>query len=95
MNIKTILSAGALVAMFIASGSAGACDAAGKSTHIGSLMTVNAEQKTFTIQDAQSHGPLTFSASKEIIDGLKDATGNIMVNYKIQGDGLTAIGVAF
>jgi hypothetical protein len=95
MNMKTILTGAALASALITSSTVWACDAAGKSTHIGSLMTVNAEQSTFTIQDAQSRGPITFVANNEIIQGLKDAKGSIMVNYTEEGDTLTAVGVTF
>jgi hypothetical protein len=95
MTIKSILTSAALAGALVASSSAGACDAAGKNTHIGSLMTVNAAQNTFTIQDAQSRSPITFVTNTEIIEGLKDAKGSIMVNYKEDGDTLTAVGVTF
>lgn len=73
-----------------------ACDAAGNSTHIGSLMSVNAADKTFTIQDAQLNSPITFVASSDIIEALNDAKGSIMVNYEEKEDGkLTAVGVTF
>jgi hypothetical protein len=73
-----------------------ACDGAGKSTHIGSLMSVNAAGKTFTIKDAQLNSPITFVASAEIIQALNDAKGSIMVNYEEQDNGkLTAVGVTF
>lgn len=93
--IRTTMSATALAIALVTSSATWACDAAGKTTHIGSLMTVNAEQNSFTIQDAQSHNPITFTASHEIIEGLKDAKGNVMVNYKEDGDSLTAVGVTF
>jgi hypothetical protein len=95
MNLKSILSGLALATVVVASSSVWACDMAGKSTHVGSLMTVNAKQSTFTIQDAQTQSPITFAANEEIIQGLKDASGSIMVNYKEDGDTLTAVGVTF
>jgi hypothetical protein len=96
MNLKSILSGMALATVVTASSSVWACDMAGKSTHVGSLMTVDAEQSTFTIQDAQTHGPITFAANDEIIQGLKDASGgSIMVNYTEDGDTLKAVGVTF
>jgi hypothetical protein len=95
MNTKTILTGAALAFTLVTSSTVWACDAAGKNTHIGSLMTVNAEQSTFTIRDAQSRGPITFIANNEIIEGLKDAKGSVMVNYKEDGDTLTAVGVTF
>ena len=85
----------ALASALLTSSSLWACDAAGKNTHIGSLMTVNAEQSTFTIEDAQSRSPITFAANNEIIEGLKGASGSVMVNYKKDGDTLTAVGVTF
>ncbi|WP_455211559.1 hypothetical protein [Kaarinaea lacus] len=95
MKMKTILAGTALAFTVVTSSSVWACDMAGKNTHIGSLMTVNAEQSTFTIRDAQSRSPITFAANNEIIQGLKDAKGSIMVNYKEEGDTLTAVGVTF
>ncbi len=95
MNMKTILAGAALACTLVTSSTVWACDAAGKNTHVGSLMTVNAEQSTFTIQDAQSRSPITFVANNEIIEGLKEAKGSVMVNYKEDGDTLTAIGVTF
>jgi len=74
-----------------------ACDGAGPSTHIGMVQSVDASSKTFTIIDAQTRMPIKFVASNEIIDGLKDAKGSVMVNYEeIEGsDGLKAVGVTF
>ena len=74
-----------------------ACDGAGPSTHIGTVQSVDASSKTFTIIDAQTRMPIKFMASNEIIDGLKDAKGSVMVNYEEMesGDGLKAVGVTF
>lgn len=92
--VKAIL-VGAL--FIIAPISTWACDAAGPSTHIGTVKSVDASGKTFTIIDAQTRMPITFIASNEIIDGLKDAKGSVMVNFE-QMDGsseLKALGVTF
>lgn len=95
MKIRSTLLGSILLGMFIAPGVTWACDAAGKNTHIGNLMNVNAQQNTFTIRDAQSRSPITFIANNEIIEGLKEASGSIMVNYKEEGATLTATGVTF
>lgn len=74
-----------------------ACDGAGPSTHVGNLKSVDASSKTFTIIDAQTSMPIKFVANNEIIDGLKDAKGSVMVNYE-EMDGsseLKAVGVTF
>ena len=89
--IAKIVLAGALLAPI----TTWACDAAGPSTHIGNVLSVDAAKKTFTIRDAQSNSPITFAATNEIINGLKDARGSIMVNYEQDGDNLTAVGVTF
>ena len=74
-----------------------ACDAAGPSTHIGTVQSVDASSKTFTIIDAQTRMPIKFVASNEIIEGLKDAKGSVMVNYEEMEStsGLKAVGVTF
>ena len=74
-----------------------ACDAAGPSTHIGTVQSVDASSKSFTIIDAQTRMPIKFVANNEIIDGLKDAKGSVMVNFEQMEDSsdLKAIGVTF
>lgn len=72
-----------------------ACDGAGPSTHIGNVVSVDSAKKTFTITDAQLRMPITFMASTDIIDALKEAKGSVMVNYQEDGDALTAVGVTF
>ena len=87
----------ALSAAFVLSASplyAVACDAA-NSVHVGNVLTVDAQGKTFTIRDAATQSPITFLASNEIIAGLKDAKGSIRVNYEEDGDKLKAVGVTF
>jgi len=88
----------ALSAAFVLSASpfyAMACEGAGRFTHMGNVLSVDASGKTFTIRDAQTQKPITFLANNEIIDGLKDAKGSIMVNYQADGDKLKAVGVTF
>ncbi|MDH5324025.1 MAG: hypothetical protein OEZ68_18845 [Gammaproteobacteria bacterium] len=95
MNTR-LLSKIVLMGALIAPITTWACDAAGPSTHIGNVLSVDAGKKTFTIRDAQSNSPITFAASNEIIDGLKGAKGSVMVNYEDSDDGgLKAVGVTF
>ncbi len=84
-------------ALFISPLATWACDAAGPSTHIGTVQSVDASSNTFTIIDAQTRMPITFMASNEIIDGLKDAKGSVMVNFQQMdgSDNLKALGVTF
>jgi hypothetical protein len=105
INLKTklltgILSTTLITLTFISSAlltahSSWACDAAGRNTHIGSLIKVDLRQNTFTILDAQSRKKIIFSANKKILHGLKDEKGSILVNYEKHGDDLSAVGVIF
>jgi hypothetical protein len=96
MTKRTTLALTLFTASLFASSAALACDAMGKSTHMGQLMSVDAKQKTFTIRDAQSQSPVTFTANNEILAGLKEASGSIMVNYEEEdGGSLNAVGVTF
>jgi hypothetical protein len=91
--VKSVLAATLLCAPLIT----WACDAAGPSTHVGNIKSVDATGKTFTIIDAQTQSPITFVANNEIINGLKDAKGSVMVNYEEMEDSskLKALGVTF
>ena len=96
MTKRTTFVITALFASLFISGATLACDAMGKSAHMGQLMSVDATQKTFTIRDAQSQSPITFTANNDILTGLKDASGSIMVNYEEKdGGSLNAVGVTF
>jgi hypothetical protein len=91
--VKTTLAA----LFFIAPLATWACDAAGPSTHIGTVQSVDASSMTFTIIDAQTRMPIKFVANNEIIDGLKEAKGSVMVNFEqVEGStDLKAVGVTF
>jgi len=72
-----------------------ACDAMGPSTHMGQLMSVDPASNTFTIRDAQSGGPITFSADADVLKALKAHSGSVMVNYEETDEGNKAVGVSF
>lgn len=91
---RTLITAVLAGALFI-TGAALACDSAGPSTHIGQLLSIDKDTQTFTIRDAESRGPITFSANAEIITALQGFAGNLMVNYQEGDMGLTALGVTF
>ena len=92
----TTLASALMVGSMFISGAVLACDGAGPSTHMGQLMSLDTTNHTFTIRDAQTQGPITFKANDEIMTGLKDYSGNLMVNYEEKEDGgLNAVGVTF
>jgi hypothetical protein len=96
MNKTTILTIALFLGTLFGANATLACESMGPSTHMGSLMSVDAGNRTFTIRDAQSRSPITFVATEEIITGLKGFAGSLMVNYKEGADGgLNAVGVTF
>jgi len=96
MYKQSLLSGVLLASAMFTSGAALACESMGPTTHMGQLMSVDATKHTFTIRDAESSSPITFIATQEIITGLKDFAGSLMVNYEENDDGgLNAVGVTF
>ncbi len=45
-----------------------ACDALGANRHIGVVTEINTDAETFTIIDAQRQKPVTFTASRKILE---------------------------
>lgn len=95
MQLRHIALASLTLAAVAITNVALACDAMGSHTHMGMLMSIDPAHKTFTINDAQSGQPITFSAEAAIIDGLQGYTGSVMVNYTQAQEGFTAVGVTF
>jgi len=58
---------------------ASACDAAGSHTHVGQVLSV--DWNTFTIRDAQSGGPISFTADKKMQGSMPAAGDSIAVKY--------------
>jgi hypothetical protein len=71
------------------------CSAAGPNKHIGMLMNVDAATNTFTMLDAETNQPITFSADKAIIESLNNAIGMIHVDFVSEGTKLRAIDVQY
>ena len=93
---KNVTAGVLLVAGLIAAPVASwACDGAGPATHIGKVSAVDAAAKKFTIKDVQTQGPITFTATDEIIKGLSGAKGMVTVKYQEENGGYTAVGVTF
>jgi hypothetical protein len=85
----------AIVGALFAAGSTGAwaCKAAGPDTHVGTLQSVDAKTKSFTIIDAETRGPIEFQADEAILNQLKDVKGMIGVVHEKVGSALRALGI--
>lgn len=71
-------------------GSALACEGAGHNKHVGDVTKVDTMAGTFTIRDLETNAPITFKASKEILDHAAQAKGQVMVGYEKSGNTLKA-----
>lgn len=89
-----LLVSAALVASVLSTGAL-ACGPEGSHRHMGQVMSVDREGGTFTIMDAQTASPITFSADKEILDGVTRARGGVMVDYSEDGGTLRAERIQF
>ena len=72
-----------------------ACTAAGPSTHVGKVLKVDDEKKTFTILDAQTVSPVTFQADGDIIAKVTNAIGTAFVDFNVDGVTLITTNVTF
>jgi len=71
--------------------SALACKAAGLHKHVGPITSIDNNSGTFTILDAQTNKPISFTASKKLLNEAAKAKGNITVDFKSDDKGnLTA-----
>ena len=85
----------AIAMIFSISTSTWACTAAGPSTHVGNVLTVDLEKNTFTILDAQNVSPVKFQASEDIMEKVVNATGTAFVDFEVDGINLVATQVSF
>lgn len=94
MRIRTtiVIAFGAL--MFAAS-SVWACSSLGPNKHIGTVMSIDEAKNTFTLLDAQSNAPITFLANAAILGELASATGQVLVDYELDGTQLRATLIRF
>lgn len=81
MTKKFPMLLSAVLAASVLSAGALACDTARGNQHVGQVVSVDREGGTFTIMDSQTASPITFSADKEILDGVTQARGGVMVDY--------------
>lgn len=84
-----------IISALLTMGSAGAwaCKAAGPDTHVGTLQSVDAKTKSFTIIDAETRGPIEFQADEAILIQLKDVKGMIGVVHEKVGSALRALDI--
>ena len=73
-----------------------ACSMAGPGKHVGKQVTaVDAEAGTFTIVDAQSNGPIQFSANKALLDKVGEGPGPVLVSFEDHDGELVATDISY
>jgi len=77
-NIKLSIAA-MMMAGLALSTSAYACDAAGPNTHVGQVLSVDGNH--FTIRDAQTGGPISFTAGEKMQSSLPAPGDNVSIKY--------------
>jgi len=73
-----------------------ACNACGmpdSTTHVGELMSIDKQEKQFTILDMMFGVPVSFIADARILSDLEGAKGTIQVDFEKQRDQLKALAV--
>lgn len=72
-----------------------ACKAAGENVHVGKLMKVNVEAKSFTIFDVETANAVTFISDEPMLRSLQGVRGTVQVRYEQAGDALRALEVRY
>jgi hypothetical protein len=70
-----------------------ACSALGPNKHVGTVIGLDADAQTITVLDAQTRQPVTFLANEELLNQAKNAKGQIIVDYEVEGTQLRAISI--
>src|SRR3569833_704712 len=83
----SVLLMGAALAF---AGGAWACDGAGQNKHVGEVTKIDKTAGTFSFHDVQTYAPITFMASKEILDHAAKAKNQKKKGYEKSGDALKA-----
>jgi hypothetical protein len=65
----------------------------GSTTHVGELMSIDKQEKQFTILDMMLGVPVSFNADARILSDLEGKKGTIQVDFEKQGDQLKALAV--
>ena len=91
--MKKIILAIAITFGSLVSFTGNACGMPDSTTHVGELMSIDKQEKQFTILDMMLGIPVSFIADARILSDLEGAKGTIQVDFEKQGDQLKAIAV--
>ena len=91
MKMMRLLTMGAVALGFtlIAALPSLACDAMGPNRHVGVVTAIDPQAGSFTIVDAQTREPISFTAQEEILNTLR-LNSRFIVTFKEEGDKIEA-----
>ncbi len=92
---STTAVAGLFAAIFLAPAPSLACSVLGPNKHVGTVIGVDGAAQTITVLDGQTNQPITFLANEKILSEVKNAKGQIIVDYAAEGTQLRAIGIQY
>ncbi len=69
-----------------------ACDALGPNRHLGVVTKIDPSAHAFTIIDAQRNKPMTFTATKKILDVLQ-VEQEFVVTFRMEGRQMQAVAI--
>ncbi|MDH3690033.1 MAG: hypothetical protein OEU36_11210 [Gammaproteobacteria bacterium] len=96
MNVKRFFTLSLIMGSLLIPHVSSACSAAGPSTHVGKVVTIDAAAKSFTILDAETLSPIRFFATDDILTQIRDSEGTAFVDFeKRSDDTLAATNVVF
>lgn len=73
-------------ALLIGGGAAAACEIAGKNKHIGNIVAVDQDGKSFVILDAETRSEIRFIASRQTLASLA-VNDQVQVSYEKTAEG--------
>jgi hypothetical protein len=91
--MKKIILAIAITFGSLVSFTGNACGLPDSTTHVGKLMSIDKQEKQFTILDMMLGVPVSFIADARILSDLEGAKGTIQVDFEKQSDQLKAVAV--
>ena len=83
-------------ALILVWSSAWACSSQGPNRHVGTVLEVDQDAKTFTLRDVETRKPITFRVDTAVMENLRKLAPEsyVIVEYrKVEDNGLIAISV--
>jgi len=67
MKYSSLITTSLAALFLLGTSTSFACDSMGPNTHVGEITSIDSEAQTFTIRDAETNKPITFSADNKIM----------------------------